>query len=138
MAVQIWQLYNLYVQTRDKIHPQLEELWAIHPSTQTLKLRRYIPKSSYMLWETHHTLDDSQPLQVPPPDGSQIDLCEPIAKAGAEFLPLVRQRTALKCALKITFLRKEKPGRVYVRLIFARYGCNNIKKEISIIVSKLF
>jgi hypothetical protein len=32
---------------------------------------------------------------------------------GVKFVPLVRDSFALKCALKILFLRKEKPGRVY-------------------------
>jgi hypothetical protein len=43
----------------------------------------------------------------------EFDLCEPIIKKGIEFHPLVRERTALKCALKIVFLRREEPGRIY-------------------------
>ncbi len=34
-------------------------------------------------------------------------------KRGLSFFPLVRERTALKCALKIAFLRTEEPGRIY-------------------------
>ena len=42
-----------------------------------------------------------------------IDLCETINKHGGWFRPLVRESFALHCGLKITFLRKEAPGKVY-------------------------
>ena len=42
-----------------------------------------------------------------------LDLCEPINKHGAWFRPLVRETFALHCGLKILFLRKEPPGKVY-------------------------
>jgi hypothetical protein len=42
-----------------------------------------------------------------------LDLCEAIEKHGAWFRPLVRESYALHCGLKIVFLRKEPPGKVY-------------------------
>jgi hypothetical protein len=42
-----------------------------------------------------------------------IDLCQPIERGGRQFLPLIRDTFALNCGLKILFLRKEEPGRVY-------------------------
>jgi hypothetical protein len=48
-----------------------------------------------------------------PPNIDFLDLCEPIQKHGAWFRPLVRESYALHCGLKIIFLRKEQPGKVY-------------------------
>jgi len=47
------------------------------------------------------------------PQGEILDLCEPIEKFGAWFRPLIRESYALHCGLKIVFLRKERPGKVY-------------------------
>jgi hypothetical protein len=49
----------------------------------------------------------------PEPRGNIIDLCESLNKHGAWFRPLVRETFALHCGLKILFLRKEPPGKVY-------------------------
>jgi hypothetical protein len=46
-------------------------------------------------------------------DSTVLDLCAAINKHGAWFRPLVRESFALHCGLKILFLRKEGPGRVY-------------------------
>jgi hypothetical protein len=67
---------------RQHLHPQLQELWSIHPPLQTLK--RDLP-----------------------------NLCAEIERGGRRFLPLVRDTLALRCSLKILFLRKEDAGRVY-------------------------
>jgi hypothetical protein len=42
-----------------------------------------------------------------------LDLCAPIERHGAWFRPLVRETHALHCGLKIRFLRKEPPGKIY-------------------------
>jgi hypothetical protein len=42
-----------------------------------------------------------------------LDLCAPINKHDSWFRPLVRETYALHCGLKVLFLRKEGPGRVY-------------------------
>ena len=62
----------------------------------------------------HHSLDSTWGPPNPPQPGIRtIDLCAPIERGGRKFVPLVRESHALNCALKITFLRKEEPGRVY-------------------------
>ena len=108
---------------RDKLHPQLVNLWDTHPCMLALKGRRYvsIDPGGHMWFESHHHVPI--PKASPPQDGifpelgdvpsPHIDLLEPVVRKGCSFTPLVRERTALKCALKITFLRQEEPGRVY-------------------------
>lgn len=47
------------------------------------------------------------------PEWPHVDLCSKIEVGGRKFLPLVRDALALRCGLKVLFLRKENPGRVY-------------------------
>lgn len=96
---------------RRHFHPQLEELWRIHPSLQWLKNQRFVPKTGgYWNVERHH----SAPHLLSHPKGADdIDLLEPVKVRNRTFLPLVRERLALICGLKIIFLRKEEPGRIY-------------------------
>jgi hypothetical protein len=88
--------------------------------------RRYISLTDggFMWWESHHSVEVPEaesPRESPrltlegmgETAPSRIDLCAPVIIGGHEFNPLVRERTALKCALKIIFLRHEPPGRVY-------------------------
>jgi len=42
-----------------------------------------------------------------------LDLCASIEKHGAWFKPLVRESHSLHCGLKVLFLRKEQPGKIY-------------------------
>lgn len=98
---------------RKQISPQLEELWRISPALQDVQRRRWIPESDpYSLFEVHHMADDKRAFTQAPGKGS-IDLCAPIVKGGRQFWPLVRNSLALRCGLKITFMRKEEPGKVY-------------------------
>jgi hypothetical protein len=97
---------------RKHFHPQLQELWRINPSLVSVEKTRHIPKGGYWKMELHH----SEPDARRPPDMNGVelmDLLEPIAAGGRTFLPLVRNSLALQCGLKILFLRKEEPGRVY-------------------------
>lgn len=105
---------------REKLHPQLEDLWCNHPCLQGLLSRRYVQTNSggHVYFEDHHSVT---PRIAAKPQGDEafglrdptyIDLCAPVMKGGSSFIPLVRERTALKCALKIIFLRHEEPGRV--------------------------
>jgi hypothetical protein len=97
---------------RKQFHPQLQELWRVHSATQEIVRHRRIPaQAPYLPVRRHHS--------APPYElrgayaGETIDLCEEVEKGGRKFLPLVRERLGLRCGLKITFLRKEEPGRVY-------------------------
>lgn len=99
---------------RKQISPQLEELWRIHPVLQQLERDRYVPlTSSFFYLERHHSLDENRHRHAPNQSQDCIDLCAVHAVGNRQFLPLVRDTLALKCGLKILFMRKEEPGRVY-------------------------
>ena len=99
---------------RKHLHPQLKELWNVHPALHVLRLRRYIPSGGYSIIESHHRGDTPENIQHNSiRSGPHIDLCEPIIKRDHTFLPLVRDLLALQCGLKIIFLRKESPGKIY-------------------------
>lgn len=114
---------------RTKLHPQLEDLWASHPALLQVEDNRHFPKrGGAALVQGHHLYPG--PMRVPlmgevvdeetigfdlNDQGKRelLDLCEPIEKFGAWFRPLVRESYALHCGLKIVFLRKEPPGKIY-------------------------
>lgn len=105
---------------RKKLHPQLMDLWASHPALRTVWENRHFPKTGgTTLVQAHHLHPGPvNPIRAvhigpTPPPREIIDLCEAINKHGAWFQPLVRDSYALHCGLKIIFLRKEPPGKVY-------------------------
>jgi hypothetical protein len=101
---------------RKYIHPQLKELWITNPTLIQVQRNRLIPKGGDWMVEGHHSLDNHTALPTharPGGPSDNIDLCEPITIGGRQFWPLVRDSFALTCALRILFLRKEEPGRVY-------------------------
>jgi len=115
---------------RKRLDPQLRDLWASHPALRQVEDNRHFPKiGGATLVQVHHNYPGpaARPLMGMPhgPDGEDtlfdanegpreiIDLCEPIEKHSAWFRPLVRESYALHCGLKIVFLRKEPPGKVY-------------------------
>jgi hypothetical protein len=73
---------------RQHLHPQLQELWSIHPSLQSLKRNPYVPKAGgFWHIEQHHSIETLlQPAEQPP---NSINLCEKIERGGRRFLPLV-------------------------------------------------
>jgi len=95
---------------RNSFHPQIEELRLTHPSLNEALSNTKIPrKGGFVFMQTHHTNPESG-FNF----GSDVwDLCEPIDVLGRKYLPIVRHNLALVCHLKIIFLRKEAPGRVY-------------------------
>jgi hypothetical protein len=98
---------------RQHISPQLEELWKITPALADVAYARHVPVlPGFPVWEVHHSADKSLP-PITPPDPSWVDILAPITRSGKKFIPLVRETLALRCGLKITFLRKEEPGKVY-------------------------
>jgi hypothetical protein len=101
---------------RGIFHPQLKDLWANHPALRSVWEDRHFPKyGGATVRQSHHQYPG--PVLWDPDEsraGADIlDLCEPIDKHGAWFRPLVRESFALHCGLKILFLRKEPPGKVY-------------------------
>jgi hypothetical protein len=101
---------------RQELHPQLKDLWATHPALRFVEDNKHFPKlGGGMLMQGHH----EHPGPILPirttlmEEREFINICEPINKHGAWFRPLVRESYALHCGLKIIFLRKEPPGKVY-------------------------
>lgn len=101
---------------RQVFHPQLKELWDSNPALLDLGSIRFFPKNGAgLVYENHH---DFPQLTLPPnplevQNGNILDLCKPFDKHGVWCQPLVRNSFALHCGLKILFLRKEKPGKIY-------------------------
>jgi hypothetical protein len=116
---------------RQKFDPQLVDLWKHHPALIEIEQNgRYFPKRRGAgLTQFHHNhpgrniiMEERKLIAQLQEQGDQdaldlhepiLDLCEPIEKHGAWFRPLVRESFAVHCGLKILFLRKEPPGRVY-------------------------
>ena len=88
-----------------------------------------------MYMEGHHSQGDRRAKETYDPAKGDIDLLELVSCGERQFLPLVRERTALTCGLRIMFLRKENPGRVYqggdldnrLKTLFARFVCRHIR-----------
>jgi hypothetical protein len=100
---------------RQQLHPQLQELWSIHPLLKSLKRDPYLPKEGrFFHTEQHHSVEPTLRDAAPQPEDptKMINLCAEIERAGRRFLPLVRETLALKCSLKIQFLRKEDAGHI--------------------------
>ncbi len=102
---------------RKAFDPQLRDLWQSHPALISVEENRRFPKSGGVLAQVHH-LHPSELSGGPKTIAlgackEEIDLCAPIEKHGAWFLPLVRDNYALHCGLNVTFLRKEPPGKIY-------------------------
>ena len=105
---------------RKQFHPQLAELWETHPALRSVSTAGTFPLDGGMLIQAHH--QHPRPLKPPfmqrprtPEDGEyeSLDLNTVIEKHGRQFWPLVRESYDLHCGLKVLFLRKESPGRVY-------------------------
>jgi hypothetical protein len=103
---------------RQRFDPQLRDLWGSNPALRELERDgRYFPeKGETHLRQAHHGSvqervwrAEGQNYIIP----GTIDLCAPINMHGAWFRPLIRETFALHCGLKILFLRKERPGRIY-------------------------
>jgi hypothetical protein len=97
---------------RKALHPQLQELWDSSDILKSAHKNRLIPtKSSFMILEEHHSVPSSQGQLAGASLGTErLDLCAPILVKSRKFIPLVRDTFALRCALRIKFLRKEEPG----------------------------
>jgi hypothetical protein len=97
---------------RNRLHPQLKDLWENNAALRDIELNRIWPKGGNMLFHAHHSEPPPPPLKQMVGDHS-LDLCASIDKFGVWFKPIVRESFALHCGLKIMFLRKEIPGKLY-------------------------
>ena len=88
---------------RQKLHPQLQDLWSNHPALREIQLNgRYFPKrGGAQLRQAHH--QHMGPIVWPASEqrvtSEILDLCESIEVHGAWFRPLVRDSFALHCGL---------------------------------------
>lgn len=101
---------------RTKLHPQLEDLWNSHPALRAVEADRLFPKRGGATFtQVHHQYRGPVGVVTWTNETTKerLDLCEPIEKHGAWFRPLVRESYALHCGLKLLFLRKEHPGKIY-------------------------
>lgn len=104
---------------RKSLDPQLRDLWASHPALIELQRddNRYFPKlGGAQLRQEHHQYRAKAAIFKDKEQSSNsglVDLCAPIEKHGAIFKPLIRETFALHCGLKILFLRREVPGKIY-------------------------
>ncbi len=104
---------------RKQIHPQLEDLFHSHVALQGLEPNDAFPLDGAVALQGHHALSRGRQLREPFPIdpnfvvGETVNLNAPIDKHGRLFRPLVRESYALHCGLKVLFLRKEPPGRIY-------------------------
>lgn len=96
---------------RKKLHPQLEELWRIHPVLSRVRdvgIRFPMDQGAHRV-EWHHSMSESAAggwlAEFP-------NLLAPIEVGGTSFIPLVRESMSFVCGLDILFLRKEPPGRL--------------------------
>jgi hypothetical protein len=120
-------------QIRKVLHPQFIDLWKSHPALIEIENNRHFPiVGGATLTQVHHLHPGPvhPPVQAPMIGNYQVldlgtasvagrnprdflDLCGSIEKHGAWFRPLVRETFALHCGLKILFLRREPPGKIY-------------------------
>jgi hypothetical protein len=99
---------------RTKLHPQLQDLWQSHPALKAIQTDgRFFPKQGSTIQQSHHLYPGEEVSWTPEDPDSVIDLCAPLEIHGAWFKPLVRETFALHCGLKIGFLRREAPGKIY-------------------------
>jgi hypothetical protein len=98
-------------EVRKHFDPQLRELWTLHPALIELMWRRYWPRAGGWYIEGHHSTDHSrEPILI---NDDDIDLLSVQELGGRKFFPLIRSSLLLTCFLKILFLRKEMPGKIY-------------------------
>lgn len=100
---------------REHFHPQFLDLWDSHPALKTVMAQRLFPEAGGTLLLTggHHSSAKRTKAFASGSSTRKMDLCAPFEKHGVNFVPLIRETFALHCGLKVIFLRKEPPGRVY-------------------------
>jgi hypothetical protein len=96
---------------RDKLHPQLKQLWKTHIALKRLVWSARVARNPREFFgdAPSSPLED---ISVPPPPLQEgfVNLIEPQLEGGKTYIPLVRKSLELACSMEIQFLRKEDPG----------------------------
>jgi hypothetical protein len=95
---------------RKQLHPQLAELWQVHPALQGYQMGYAAGAFGGLIADS--TVPADLPFTV---DANRMRLTSYRATVGGHpqgFLPLVRSELMLTCSLDILFLRKDSPGSV--------------------------
>jgi hypothetical protein len=85
---------------RRQIHPQLRRFWAEHPLFKDMCWR-------WGIVTAHESGGDAFDLGIKRLADTQLN--------GFSFIPLSRKEWYLRCSLEVLFLRREKPGSVFMR-----------------------
>lgn len=90
---------------RKEFHPQLAELWRLHPATQAIMRRPLVPQHSpYMPMVRHHSVDPIPQNVVPTPN---IDLCEVVGVGGQNFYLSYVRKSAFGAASTFSFCARK-------------------------------
>jgi hypothetical protein len=89
---------------RRKIHPQLAELWDVHPTLNGQAMAYPVPD------KVRHDRLEGKKVAEEAKKAFRDSLRTPISMGGHNCIPVVRKSLFLTCALNILFLRKEGPG----------------------------
>lgn len=99
-------------QIREALHPQLKNLWDVHPALKGMALT--VPVSVGGFWSEAGQPDPviDTPVNVTAPHAATAKEMRRALLIGNDrhFIPLVRKSMELTCSLDIVFLRKEEPG----------------------------
>lgn len=98
---------------RRAIHPQLAELWAVHPVIKRAKRSAIVPKEGGYFWIENLNLEDAPPRPFEP--SNSLDLLAPLSVDGCNFARLIRSSVGLACSLDIVFMRKGDVGSLITR-----------------------
>jgi hypothetical protein len=98
---------------RKQLHPQLKSLWATNPVLIAVNRNRLVPTSEFVLTQSGAGGDTNMVQSHRLQHSFKQDVCATLNRGSHEFIPLVRDSLDLKCGLKIIFLRREEPGRIY-------------------------
>lgn len=85
---------------RRQLHPQLQHFWSEHPTLRDMAER----------WGAVGASETGRPAFE-----MGIERFADIRVNGFRFLPLSREEWFFRCSLDVLFLRREKPGRVFMR-----------------------
>jgi hypothetical protein len=102
---------------RQKLHPQIKELWRVHRALKRLRQTAIVSKGNIggAFANAEGPFDIDRDVERYPAREDEVDLTAPIESGGSEFVPLVRELMHLNCSLSVTFLRQEDPGQLILQ-----------------------